>query len=77
MRILETERLLLKPIEIEDLKYLLDLRWNKEMEDVIIHDPISYRDQMDWYNSLKKTDVALAIFLKENSELKLLKYRSI
>jgi diamine N-acetyltransferase len=42
------------------------------MEDVIIHDPISYRDQMDWYNSLKKTDVALAIFLKENSELKII-----
>ncbi|NLL28997.1 MAG: GNAT family N-acetyltransferase [Bacteroidales bacterium] len=72
MRILETERLILKPVEVEDLKYLLNLRWDKEVMEYLIHDPISFKDQTDWYNSIKKTDVALSIFLKENNELKII-----
>ena len=64
MRVLESERLLLKPIDVEDLKYLCDLRWNKEVTTWIIHEPISYKQQLEWYNSLKKTDVALSIFYK-------------
>jgi ribosomal-protein-alanine N-acetyltransferase len=72
MRILETERLLLKPIEVEDLKYLLNLRWEQEVMNYLIHDPISAKSQNDWFNNLKKTDLALSIFLKENGSLKII-----
>lgn len=72
MRILETTRLILKPIEVEDLKFLLNLRWEKEVMDYLIHDPISFKNQMDWFNNIKKTDLALSIFVKEDHELKLI-----
>ncbi len=72
MRILETQRLLLKPIESEDLIFLLNLRWNQEVMNYLIHDPISAKSQNDWFNNLKKTDLALSIFVKENSEIKII-----
>ncbi len=72
MRILETQRLLLKPIEVEDLNFLLNLRWDQEIMNHLIHDPLSVKNQNDWFNNLKKTDLALSIFIKENSELKII-----
>lgn len=72
MRILETERLLLKPIEVEDLTYLLNLRWLRAVSSFIIHDPISQKKQLDWFNNLKPTDLALSIFLKEDTGLKII-----
>ena len=72
MRILETERLLLKPVEADDLKYLLNLRWNSEVMDYLIHDPISYKNQIDWFNNLSKKDLAMSIFLKEETELRII-----
>ena len=54
MRILETQKLLLKPIEVEDLNYLLNLRWEQDVMNYLIHDPISVKNQNDWFNSLKK-----------------------
>jgi len=72
MRILETERLLLKPIESEDLKFLLDLRWDKEVVEYLIHEPISFKNQQDWFNGLKKNDVALSVFVKEGDELRII-----
>ena len=72
MRILETERLLLKPVEADDLKYLLNLRWNSEVMDYLIHDPISYKNQIDWFNNLNKKDLALSIFLKEETEVRII-----
>lgn len=68
MRILETERLLLKPVENEDLEFLLDLRWNRDIMQHLIHDPISLKNQNDWFNNLKSTDLPLSIFVKENDE---------
>ncbi|MGB5024641.1 MAG: GNAT family protein [Saprospiraceae bacterium] len=72
MRILETERILLKPIEVNDLAFLLNLRWEKDVMDYLIHDPISEKSQIEWFNNIKKNDLALSIFLKENEELKII-----
>ena len=72
MRILETQRLLLKPIEVEDLKFLLNLRWEQEVMNYLIHDPISFKNQTDWFNNIKKTDLALSIFVKEDNDLKII-----
>jgi len=72
MRILETQRLLLKPIEVEDLKFLLNLRWEQEVMNYLIHDPISLKNQTDWFNNIKKTDLALSIFVKEDNDLKII-----
>lgn len=72
MRILETERLILKPVELEDLQYLLNLRWNQEVMDYLIHDPISYKNQLDWFNNIKKNDLALSIFVKEGQQLQII-----
>lgn len=72
MRILETERLLLKPVESEDLKFLLDLRWDEDVMEYLIHDPISFKNQVDWFNALKKNDLALSIFLKEEDKLRII-----
>jgi RimJ/RimL family protein N-acetyltransferase len=72
MRILETQRLLLKPVEVEDLKFLLDLRWEQEVMNYLIHDPISHKDQIDWFNKIKKTDLVLSIFAKEDNNLKII-----
>jgi RimJ/RimL family protein N-acetyltransferase len=72
MRILETQRLILKPIEVEDLIFLLNLRWEQEVMNYLIHDPISSKNQMDWFNNLKKSDLALSIFIKEDNELRII-----
>lgn len=72
MKILETQRLILKPIEVEDLKFLLNLRWEQEVMNYLIHDPISLKNQLDWFNNIKKTDLALSIFIKQDNELKII-----
>jgi RimJ/RimL family protein N-acetyltransferase len=65
MRILETERLLLKPVEQEDLPFLLNLRWDKDIMDFLIHDPISLKSQQTWFDNIHKTsDLVLSIFFK-------------
>lgn len=71
MRILETERLILKPIEESDLEYLMNLRWDKEVGEFIIHQAISSKDQLNWYNNIKN-DLALSVFLKEENGLKII-----
>ena len=69
MRILETERILLKPVEQEDLSFLMNLRWDASLTDYIIHDPISLNSQHVWLENIrKKGDLALSIFYKETSD---------
>ena len=69
MRILETERILLKPVESEDLSFLMNLRWDKDLTQYIIHDPISMADQQQWYEKIKKgNNLALSIFYKESKD---------
>ena len=41
MRVLESDRIVLKPIEEEDLPLLLELRWDETLTDYLIHNPIS------------------------------------
>ncbi len=66
MRILESERLILKPIEPEDLPYLMEQRWDADLTDYIIHNPISSYNQQKWYEKIcQNGDVALSIFYKE------------
>lgn len=72
MRVLESERLLLKPVEENDLDYLLDLRWNAEVVESIIHDPLSFTNQKEWFKNLKKTDLPLSIFLKKDNQLQII-----
>ena len=45
MRVLETERLLLKPVEESDLPILLDLQWDKEVVQYMKFSPLSMDNQ--------------------------------
>lgn len=66
MRVLESENVLLRPIEPEDLLFLMNLRWEKEVTEFIIHDPISMKKQTEWYENMsKKGDLALSILYKD------------
>lgn len=67
MRLLESDRLILKMVEEKDLEYLLDLRWDKSISEYIIHDPISFQDQTDWYKRLNKNNLAFSIFFKKDN----------
>ncbi len=71
MRILESERIILKPIEEEDIYKLLEIRWDKDVMMLSLHEPISRKDQMEWYRSLTKKDLALSVFLKKDDDLDL------
>lgn len=65
MRILESERILLKPVEPEDLSFLLDLRWDIDIMAYQVHDPISLKSQQAWYENLSKSgNLALSVFEK-------------
>lgn len=66
MRILESERIILKPVEPENLNYLMEQRWDADLTDYIIHNPISSYNQQQWYEKIcRNGDVALSIFYKE------------
>ena len=67
MRVLESQRILLKPVEREDLDYLAQLRWDKEVCQFINHEPISCSDQERWFNNIQPNDMPLSIFIKEDS----------
>ena len=71
MRVLESDRIVLKPIEEEDLPLLLELRWDETLTDYLIHDPISMVHQKKWFEKVYKNgDLALSIFYKENEQLR-------
>lgn len=72
MRVLETQRILLKPVESEDLDYLLGLRWDKDIAEFLIHDPLSVKNQQDWFNNMKKNDMPLSIFEKGHNKLNII-----
>lgn len=72
MRYLESERLLIKPIEEEDINELLEIRWDKDTMKYMIHEPISRQQQLTWFKSLTKKDLALSIFLKHEDKNKLI-----
>ncbi len=68
MNVLETERLIMLPASENDLKFLLDLRWNKNMCEWIVHDLISMDSQICWFKSLKNANI-LVIRLKSREPI--------
>jgi RimJ/RimL family protein N-acetyltransferase len=69
MRILETDRLIIKPVEEIDLDYLLKLRWDKQVMEWLIHEPLSRESQIKWYSGLDHTSCAFSIWLKRGNKL--------
>lgn len=65
MRMLETKRLLLKPVEESDLLELLELQWDKDLMHYMNFKPLSFENQKEWLKSLGKTNLTFSIFLKE------------
>ena len=56
----------MKPVEPEDLPYLMEQRWDADLTDHIIHHPISSYNQQQWYEKIcRNGDVVLAIFFKK------------
>lgn len=67
MRILENDILLIKPVEEADLEALMNLRWDANVMEHLLHEPIGLQHQQQWFkNSVK--DVVLSIFLKEDGK---------
>ena len=69
---LETERLLLKPVEESDLPLLLELQWDKEVVKHMKFSPLSMENQKTWIKSLGKNSLAFTINIKKNNQLSLL-----
>jgi RimJ/RimL family protein N-acetyltransferase len=66
MRILESNRIIIKPVEQEDLPFLLCLRWDSDIVNYLIHEPISSKSQQTWFESIAKSnDIPFSIFVKE------------
>ena len=69
MRVLESERVVVKPIEREDLSFLLELRWDKDIMNYLIHDPISMESQEAWFEKTSKSnDMPCSIFVKGDGD---------
>ena len=64
MRMLETDRILLKPVEESELNDLLDMQWSQELMKYMIFKPISIENQKEWLKSLGKENLAFSIYLK-------------
>ncbi len=72
MRILETERLLLKPVEEADLVSLLDLQWDKDVVQHMRFTPLSMDNQSSWLRTLGKDRLAFTVFQKTEGKLELI-----
>ena len=71
MRYLESERLLIKPVEEEDIYQLLEFRWDKDIMKYLVHEPISKQKQLEWFKNLSQKDLVLSIFLKGEEDMEL------
>ena len=67
MRVLESERLLIKPVEKEDLQYLLELRWDASVMNFLIHEPLSMADQERWFDRLDNRNCPCCIYMKSEN----------
>ncbi len=72
MRVLETQRLLLKPVEESDLPHMLELQWDKEVVKYMKFSPLSMENQKTWIKSLGKNSLAFTINLKTNNTTELI-----
>lgn len=64
MRVLETPRLLLVPVEEKDLLNLLDLQWDREVVKYMKFTPLSLENQKEWLKNLGKNSLAFTMFQK-------------
>lgn len=69
---LETERVLLKPVEESDLQKLLELQWDKDLMKYMLFKPLSFENQKDWLKSLGKDNLAFSIFFKQENNIELI-----
>ena len=72
MRIFETERLVLRPVEEQDLRGLLELQWDKDIMKYMIFKPLSIEDQYKWFHSLGDMNIAFSVFLKQEKSQELI-----
>jgi len=63
---LETERLILKPVEESDLPSLLEMQWSQELMRYMIFKPLSLENQKEWFKSLGNENLAFSIYLKKD-----------
>jgi [ribosomal protein S5]-alanine N-acetyltransferase len=68
MRMLKTERIMLKPVEAGVLDKLLILQWEKETMKLMNFKPLSTQDQAEWFKSLvvDKSKMFFSIYIREN-----------
>ena|SRR3990167_2329381 len=56
MKILESKRIFLRPVDENSLPFLLELRWNKDVCETIIPEPITMLQQIEWFNNLRNAE---------------------
>lgn len=72
MRMLETDRLLLKPVEESELVFLLEMQWSQELMKFMIFKPLSLENQKEWFKSLGKENLAFSVYLKNAAQNELI-----
>ncbi|MEP6928094.1 MAG: GNAT family protein [Ginsengibacter sp.] len=72
MRILESDKLLIKPTEESDLNELMQLRWDADVMSNLLHEPIGMKQQMEWFKNISAKDIVMTIFLKSEENLNII-----
>src|SRR5665647_1413736 len=72
MRILESDKLIIKPTEESDLNELMQLRWNADVMSYLLHEPIGMKQQMEWFKNISSKDIVMTIFFKDKEGLKII-----
>lgn len=72
MRVLETDRFLLKPVEESDLLDLLELQWDRDVVKFMKFNPLSFDNQKSWFKSLGKNSFAFTILVKNQNREELI-----
>ncbi len=77
MRMLETQRILLKPVEEVDLGELLELQWDREVMRLMNFKPLSLENQREWFKSIGKNSLFFSIFNKIEKKRELIGLASL
>ena len=56
MKFLESKRIFLRPVDESSLPFLTELRWNKQICETIIFEPITIESQKEWLRNLKNAE---------------------
>jgi RimJ/RimL family protein N-acetyltransferase len=69
MRVLENERIWLRPVGSDDLAALLELRWDQDVMTYLVHEPLSSGDQHAWLQRVVAGgDLAMCILAKTDGD---------